>query len=363
MNIFNRFIFRFLISKFYRKFWLQIAIPLVIVASLSVGCTGVFFIHNFCADITGIERSKLWISLFILEVLAFIIAVLSARIFSLPIRRLSERIKRGVENNEAGKISVKRYDEIGDLARVFNELADKIEEVKISRRFSSVGQAAIWVAHELKNSLAPIKSFIQMFPERYNDAKFRNKFNDIIPKEIGRFERMLQELSDFAFYSDFKCETLDIRKTIEDIFLMLEEKFRNRKIDAKMSVLKEGDFYAWADLERIKQVFLNLFINAADAMPVGGRLLVSLDSLEDKGGAYIRIRISDTGVGIAPENLNNIFEPFCAFGKKSTGLGLAISKRIIEQHKGFIRVESRPDQGTVFIIDLPSAKKSFSKIS
>lgn len=307
---------------------------------------------------SGIMKTQSWIIIILSEILAVLIGIIMARAFASPIKLLISGIKSALRGNLGDRIKIKRHDEIGELIKVFNELTDKLKQARANEKFSDIREAAVWVAHELKNSLVPIKSFVQLFPAKRNDQKFVDKFSNLIPEEINRLECMLKDLSDLSEYSVLNREQADIKSIMDGVLKIMEDKFSESKIKVQYYV-KNNNFHIMADAKRIKQVFINLIINAVNAMPQGGKLTVSLDKTDASDISlpfYVLINISDTGVGFSGDRLNGIFEPFKTTNKNGMGLGLAICRRIVKQHNGDIRAESRMEVGTTFTVKLPFEK-------
>ncbi len=307
---------------------------------------------------SGIMKTQSWIIIILSEILAVLIGVIMARAFASPIKLLISGIKSALSGNLGDRIKIKRHDEIGELIKVFNELTDKLKQARANEKFSDIREAALWAAHELKNSLVPIKSFVQLFPAKRNDQKFVDKFNNLVPEEINYLECMLKDLSDLSGYSVLSREQTDIKSIMNSVLKIMEDKFSESKIKVQYYV-NNNNFHIMADAKRIKQVFINLIINAVNAMPQGGKLTVSLDKTDASDinlPFYILINISDTGVGFSGDRLNGIFEPFKTTNKSGMGLGLAICRRIVKQHNGDIRAESRMGVGTTFTVKLPFEK-------
>ena len=302
-----------------------------------------------------IMKIQSWIVIILSEILAVLSSLVMARFFANPIKALISRIKNTVNGGLEEKILVKRHDEIGELNQALNELTEELNKARTNARFSSIGETSVWVAHELKNSLVPIKSFVQLLSIKHKDGKFIDKFSNVVPEEIERCERLLKELSDFSLFYELRMSDADIKAVMSDVLKIMEDKLGGRDIKIQFFVSNDN-FYGKVDSERLKRVFLNLIINAADAMPVGGILSVSMNVVNPaylETAGCIEIKISDNGIGIPVGRLKNLFEPFRTTKKGGLGLGLTISRRIIEQHGGHIRVESQPDKGTVFTINLP----------
>lgn len=300
-------------------------------------------------------KTQSWLVIILSEALIILLSIYLARALTKPIRLMTSGFKR-VAGGDLGKIiEIKGHDEIGQLARYLNLMTEKLREAKDRERLSAIGEASAWITHEFKNSLASIKSFVQLFPAKHSEEKFVDTFSKLIPKEINRCENMLKELSEFSSFLELRPTQGNLSEIINNILKIMEDELRKKKIDVRTE-MPDDDFYITVDPERISQVFVNLIINAIDAMPAGGMLSVSVDLIDmDNSGNYskVQVEIKDTGEGVPGEVMEKIFEPFFTTKKGSMGLGLAISRRIIEQHGGKISVESRQNIGTTFTITLP----------
>jgi signal transduction histidine kinase len=167
---------------------------------------------------------------------------------------------------------------------------------------------------------------------------------------------MFKELSDFSSHYDLRIAKIDVNKIIDSILEIMRDEFIEKKIDIKYNP-QNNNFYLEADAERLKQVFMNLIINSINAMPEGGSLTISIEQANSESlsnPAYIEVIIKDTGKGISREAQEKIFEPFRTTKNGGMGLGLTISRKIIEQHRGQINVESETGRGTTFIVRLPT---------
>lgn len=286
------------------------------------------------------------------ELLVFLVSIFMARILAQPINILSSRIKGVATGEFDGRIETKRRDEIGNLIRSFNYMNERLKKARSRERLSAIGEASAWIAHEFKNSLVAIKSFVQLFPQQHRNKKFVETFNKLVPGEINRLEHMLTELSDFSSQLELVMNKTDLKKIMDSVLEMMEEEFIKKKISVKYTE-GEDNLYFMADAERLKQVFMNLIINAVNAMAEGGELSVSINSESLNRPSYMEVRIKDTGIGIPKESLGRLFEPFHTTKRGGMGLGLHISRRIIKKHNGNINVESQPGIGSTFIVRLP----------
>jgi two-component system sensor histidine kinase HydH len=168
-------------------------------------------------------------------------------------------------------------------------------------------------------------------------------------QEVDRLNRVITELLDFARPSDLKKELSDIGELISRSIKLIRQDANNKNI--KIEVDTADDLCpVWIDPDRLAQCLLNLYINAVQAMDTGGTLTVRCS---ESNAEHVKIVVSDTGRGIAPGDLNKIFDPYFTTKKKGTGLGLAIVYKIIEGHKGHIDVVSTLDKGTTFTLSIP----------
>jgi signal transduction histidine kinase len=221
-----------------------------------------------------------------------------------------------------------------------------------TQRLSMMGQMAAGVAHEIKNPLASIKGAADILAEDLTPDSPKHEFAEIISKEVRRLDGTVQNFLDFARSQPcrFSMERLD------DILVSTLRQMEPQVASASLmlqSKIPSFDEHVWADPQKLRQVFINLILNAISATPPGGKITVELGKRTRNQESLWEIRFSDTGSGIAPESMERIFEPF--FTRKSTGsgLGLAIVKSIIEEHGGRVEVVSELGRGSTFTILLP----------
>ena len=230
-----------------------------------------------------------------------------------------------------------------------NELLKR--EVIQSDRMKSIAILASGMAHEIKNPLTPIKTFSEQLPSRLDDKEFLIKFSRIINHEVDRIDNLVQDLLNFAKPTPPLLETTNICRLIEQTLDLLNNSLIKHKITLKSS-FENRNVLVNIDPKQIKQALLNIFLNAIDAMPNGGTLTISSSSTNETTHSLI-IAISDTGCGIAPQDLNHIFDPFFSKKDHGTGLGLSITYELIKNHDGKISAESKLGLGTTFKIELP----------
>ncbi len=232
-----------------------------------------------------------------------------------------------------------------DIAKLSIENLKMHSELQKQDQLRAVATLASGMAHEIKNPLAAIRTFTEYLPKKYDDPDFRNKFQKVILSEVGRIDGIVKQLLDFSKPQTPKLESIEIASLLEETLDPLNNTFLSRKIELIIDLA--GAAKISGDKNQLKQVFLNLFLNAIQAMPEGGRLTVSCAAND---GLKLLVSVSDTGHGIPKEHLLHIFEPFYTTKEFGTGLGLSIVKEIVTSHKGNISVKSEPGIGTSFIV-------------
>jgi PAS domain S-box-containing protein len=225
-------------------------------------------------------------------------------------------------------------------------------------------RCALCMAQEIKNPLVAIRTFTQLLPQNYSDDKFRNEFAEIAIKEIDKLDGAVEKLLKFSQPLQMRPEQGDIISLIEEsLDQVLKE---TQKKDVQVVKHLEGvNGRTFFDRTLLNEAFLHVFRNALDAMPSGGTIDISMGVLQPANssvsgrhnggpsGEFTEIRIADSGVGIEPEEMQNLFKPFYSKKVKGMGLGLAISQKIIREHKGDITISSTPQKGTTVTVVLP----------
>ena len=246
-------------------------------------------------------------------------------------------------------------DEMGEmqgrliLLRDMTEIKLLQQGIERSRRFASIGSLAAGVAHEVRNPLSSIKGFATYFRERYRDNQCDVENADIMINEIERLNRVIGQLLEFARPVDLKMSKSSLTVVIAHAVKLVGGQAIEKGILIKSEIFPQLKDVT-IDSDKIKQVLLNLFLNALEAMEKGGSLSVTAAPIADK---RFEIVVSDTGRGIAKEGLVRIFDPYYTTKSSGTGLGLAIAHKIIEAHAGQIRIDSEPGKGTTVKISLP----------
>ncbi len=242
-------------------------------------------------------------------------------------------------------------------ARLHSQLKDLMiererrqQQLIIAEKLAATGKLAAGVAHEINNPMQTIRGAIKLSTENMNDPERLEIYLEMANEEVDRVIRIVERLR--SVYRPGKMETvsIDINKLLTDILVLLNQSLEQHGIETEQELEPDMPEMVGA-LDQIKQVFLNLMLNAIEAMPNGGLLTVKTKAPPD---GIIRVDISDTGEGISEENLQHLFEAFHTTKEKGTGLGLSISYDIIDRHNGMIEVDSIPGKGTTFSVILPA---------
>ena len=238
-------------------------------------------------------------------------------------------------------------------ARLYEDLSRAKVQMQRADRLASLGTLTAGLAHEIRNPLVAIKTFTQLLPERFDDSEFREHFLSVTAGEVDRIASLVTELLDFARPSQPKLNREDLNQIVEKMMLLVDTESHKKNVQ----IIKNfNDFLppVVLDREQIKQVLLNVLLNAVDATPEDGTIFVETAPIKKNGSLdYVQIVIKDTGRGIPEEDLDKVFTPFFTTKHEGSGLGLAISHQIIQEHHGNIEVESTKNQGTTFRINIP----------
>lgn len=234
---------------------------------------------------------------------------------------------------------------------VFKDLTEQHRlqaQINRAERLASLGELMAGVAHEIRNPLTSIKGFVQ-YLESTDDEQERKEYMPVIIKEVDRVNRVIQELLNFArpYKTDYKL--VNINGLLQETLVLIQNKSIRHKIEINLQ-FAEGLPWIEGDAEQLKQVFLNLFINAVQAMEYSGEIEVSTWQ-EERNFVYVKIK--DTGSGINIEDLDKIFDPFFTTKPTGTGLGLAVVQRIISAHHGQVDIKSQVGAGTAITVKLP----------
>jgi len=241
-------------------------------------------------------------------------------------------------------------------ANLYENLKKSQNFMRRADRLASLGTLISSLAHEIRNPLVSIKTFTQLLPERLEDEEFRNYFLKVASGEIDRLTTLINELLGFARPSEPNLRGEDVNALIEKMEFLIITEARKKNITISKNCSPHLPL-VMVDAEQIKQVLLNILLNAVQAIPGQGQIWVETRVVqalrEETSERFVQIEVRDTGVGIPKENLDRVFDPFFSTRPDGSGLGLAISYQIIHEHGGFIDLESEEGKGTSFRVHLP----------
>jgi signal transduction histidine kinase len=314
-----------------------------------------------------------------LLLMALAINLLLTRFVKRPAARLIETMSLVEGGNLDVNVNLGTQDELGRLAKNFRTMVQKLsaaqkeverqhqQQIRQVQHLASLGELAASVAHEIRNPLAGIKLAIQVLSKEPGLASDHRETMAEIMRSIERLDKTMADLLLYSRIRPPELRPTSLTVIIEDVLSSMKEQFQ------LAGILVERDFDPvlpplFLDSEQMTRVFLNLFLNALQAMPRGGTLkimtrhcepgcfyrqgfMVSEDSLPLIDWA--EVTVTDTGEGMAPDVLNEIFRPFFTTKAKGTGLGLSLSRRVVEQHQGYIFVRSEIGKGTTFFMFFP----------
>jgi two-component system NtrC family sensor kinase len=371
-----------------------------------------------------LESQRMILISIILDAIVLIIfgSFLLSRVLVKPLKELIQLTQNISEGDFSQKIEVTSKNEIGQLISSFNRMIERLkdnqeslenhlkslesankklkqaqEELLRTEKLASIGRFAAGVAHEVGNPLGAILGYTSILEKEGMDREESKDYLKRIEKEIERINRIVRELLDFARPSKFEVREVRINKVIENTFSLLSYQKNFKNIETQLKLQPDLPMIR-GDEPQLSQVFINIILNAIDAMPKGGTLKIHTEEyvVEDvfpsrfplpyaprrrgdpvesdyfymrkpdpistlftkfsKGDRLVKIQITDTGIGIKKEDLERIFDPFFTTRApdKGTGLGLSISLRIVESMGGEIKVESEVGKGTTFQVYFPA---------
>jgi PAS domain S-box-containing protein len=255
----------------------------------------------------------------------------------------------------------RKFNVIGRLI-IIDDITERVElETQLSQadKLSSIGLLAAGVAHEVNTPLAVISSYAQMLTKQLQNDPQKGPLMEKITRQTFRASEIVNNLLNFSRTSGTEFGDIDINKVIHETLALLEHQFKTSRIKVE-DELKKSLPSITGNHGRLQQVFLNLFLNAKDAMPEGGTLRIATSN-----GDGVSVTVSDTGSGISQEYIHRIYDPFFTTKTapresqgKGTGLGLSVTYGIIQEHAGKIRVESQPGTGTTFYLDFPMTRNA-----
>ncbi|HEY2015655.1 MAG TPA: ATP-binding protein [Bryobacteraceae bacterium] len=276
------------------------------------------------------------------------------------LHELPARFREATLNIAIAPLVSKEQQQIGRLI-IFDDVTDRAElEQRLVQadKLSSIGLLAAGVAHEVNTPLAVISTYAQMLAKQVADDSQKSMILDKIAKQTFRASEIVNSLLNFSRTSTTSFGNVNLNRVIQETLSLLEHQLQKSGIQLH-SELEPDLPPVYGNAGKLQQVFLNLFLNARDAMSAGGALEVRTWT-ENSG---VRVEVADSGHGIAPENIHRIYDPFFTTkaARKGTGLGLSVTYGIIQEHGGSIEVSNRPSGGARFRLELPLAKAASAK--
>jgi signal transduction histidine kinase len=250
-------------------------------------------------------------------------------------------------------------------ARLYENLKQSQLTLRRADRLSSLGLLTAGLAHEIRNPLVAIRTFTQLLPERYDDPEFREVFQGLALKEVDRICGLINDLLNFARPSRPNIAEENLNEVVDGVARILESQAKDREVKIAREFVPDLP-KVWIDREQLKQVFMNLILNAIQAMRDGGSLVIATRVSADGDGnatrPCVQVEVRDTGIGIPEENLERIFDPFFTNKDGGSGLGLSISHQIVQEHGGRILVRSKIKEGTSFFVNLPLERPAHAAV-
>jgi polar amino acid transport system substrate-binding protein len=242
------------------------------------------------------------------------------------------------------------YSGLGECIGGIVSLQDRTEQKHLQARLvdqekmRALGQLVAGIAHELRNPLTSIKTFVELLPRRLDDARFRGELLRHVPEEVERLNRIVTDLLDYARSQPIKLQAENLAGIVESVLGLFAKRLHDEQVETVVDVPPQLGIRA--DRGRIKQVLINLILNALEAMSASANKKLTVRA-ERQGEALVLV-IADTGEGIDSGELPHLFQPFFTTKSQGIGLGLYLSQKIMREHGGEISVNSRKGQGTTF---------------
>jgi signal transduction histidine kinase len=307
--------------------------------------------------------------LFLLILLVLYVAIIIARQVLAPLNRIMQASRRIADGDLTPITPGKAYrDEFSQLAMAMNhmmlQLVRRHEMLVQAHKLKAVGTLTAGVAHELNNPINNIMLTAETLREEYEDHSDEDRMdmvNDLV-SQSERAQKIVRNLLDFARESEIESDAHEVQDLIDDTLRLATNQIKLKKVKVK-GELAPNLPPIYGDRHQLEQVFLNIVLNALDAMPEGGSLTISCSTTWDR--ELVSVDFTDTGIGIPEQKISDIFNPFFTTkpDAKGTGLGLSVSLGIIRQHGGDIKVKSQVGQGTTFSIVLPIAMVPAAEIA
>lgn len=316
---------------------------------------------------------RVYILVALTTIAAIILGFLSVQRFTRPLVELVKGARVYAKGNLDHRISIKRQDEIAELAGEFNSMASSLlkiqNDLKRMTRLAALSRFASMISHEIKNPLNSMNINMQILKRLFNrddiPVEKKLKYLDVLSSEISRINDLVNNFLAISRPPELNLQLSDVHEILNEVTLVQEA----HAITEGVTIQKQfaaGEVLGMYDYNQLKQVFHNIIVNAIDAMKDGGNLIISTIIFDNNNGKglkseenrFVKIKFIDTGSGMSPGVLKDVFEFYYTTKPTGTGLGLAIAKQIVEGHKGKIYIESEEGKGTTVSIELAVKKQT-----
>lgn len=295
--------------------------------------------------------------------LGIFLGIILARSITHPLYELVLKVKGATEKDLIEKVDIADETELDHLDRHVRDLIDRTYEINKdleqsrkklmqAEKLAALGQISAGIAHEIYNPLAAIKMLLFSLRNELTLDSQKEKDFEVITGEIARMERFIQNFLLFARPREPVKSPLNVLEVIDNTLALLSPQLMNGKIDIERNFSTPLPAIH-ADGEQLQQVLVNIILNAIQAMPNGGKMMIRVCINKADQSGSLQISVHDTGRGVPPQILKNIFDPFVTTRSKGSGLGLSIAYQIIKNHGGWIEAVNNPDKGATFRINLP----------
>jgi hypothetical protein len=312
----------------------------------------------------ALTRLCVFSAILLIIVLTIAISLVMLKFIKTPLLNIVDTMAKVEDGDLTVRISHREDDEIGRLVASFNSMVDRLETAKReleqyhyeqmerADRLASVGEMAAGIAHEIKNPLAGIAAAITILNDDFPEGDSRREIGSEVLEQVKRLDKTVNDLLYFGKPTDPEPVMVDLNVVVKKTLLFASQHRGGKRIEKVVS-LSDSLPLVKVDPKQIQQIFLNLILNAVQAMPDGGTLTIRSEAQGEGTNKMAVVTFADTGTGIPKPLLAKIFTPFFTTKAQGTGLGLAICHKLVEQHGGRLSVESEEGKGTVFTVQLP----------
>lgn len=315
-----------------------------------------------------VEATRLFFisTISIILFLSLALSLVMLKFVKKPLNRIVANMARVEEGDLSVRMTHDSRDEIGLLVNSFDSMVGRLDvakkeleqyhyvQMERADRLASVGEMAAGIAHEIKNPLTGIGAAITILSDDFSEGDPRREIISEVLEQIKRLDKTVNDLLYFGKPTDPEPALVDLNVVIKKTLLFASQHRGGKNIE-KVLELQDGLPPVEVDPKQIQQVFLNLILNAVQAMSDGGKLTIRSTLIDLNGKKIVRVTFHDTGPGMSQQVMQKIFTPFFTTKAQGTGLGLAICHKLVSQHGGNLHVESEVGRGTVFYVELPAA--------